>query len=200
MRLQTVSKLDLRDRIALRFLRDPARCDTAPQRAAFVALGTHARNLGGAILALDNDYASQAELCLLGLIANVQREQPVVACAVAPGLRAPIAACASALSAHDLQLGYPTAMRLMKIADDRFVIGTRPFHRDYSARREAPVSPMARTPRATAVDVVRQHGVATSQDLRRAGISGQATNQLLRRGLIGRLPWGTYYAIPGSDG
>ncbi|WP_298670704.1 hypothetical protein [uncultured Sphingomonas sp.] len=156
-----------------------------------------ARALGADIHDLGSTYASQGELCLLGLLALYQRSHPDLTCTIDERLRKAIQDCAICLSGEGLELGYSAAMRLTSVANEKLVRDVRPIPRE--KLRSAVESPVAMAPAqlgpsfVTALALVRKKGLATAHDLQRLGVPRQIIGQMHRKGLLRCLRTGVYY-------
>ncbi len=202
MRLPLVSKLGTRERPTLRLLRGAGRGGAAPATLdAFARLHARARECGAVIHDARSIYASENELCLLGLLAINQRSQLDFSCKVERRLRPALRACARCLTDEGLELGYNVALRLTVVADEKLVQNVRPMPRDgpsdKSRRRESRClsAPSSGDRSLTeALVYVRLKGLVTSYDLQRLGLSRQVISQMCKNGVLRSLRTGVYYS------
>ena len=199
MRVFRVARLASRERHVIGLLRgaDPA-VVSSDMHALFRQFCDAASTIGYRPAAMDCVCTTQQELCLLGCLASLQRENSDVLIRVGEPIRPIALLCARRLGLESIHLPHATISRLAGLTETCAALSLVPvpttFHQPKPARRPLPPSPGSVQERALAI--VRELGISSSRDLARSGVSRQVVSLMFKRGLLMRVGTGMYRASP----
>ena len=199
MRVFGLVRLPSRERFVIGLLRgaDPAAA-SGELLVLFHRLRTAAGELGFRPGPLTGAYVSQHELCLLGCIAAMQRENPDALLKIGRAIRAPALACARRLGSEGVHLNHAAISRLSGMADacEDLTVSTAPLVQAHPRSRRRPLPPTPGSLQEKALGFVRGRGNASSRELAGFGVSRQVVNLMFKRGLLVRVSTGVYRATP----
>lgn len=199
MRVFSLARLTSRERYVIGLLRgaDPVSA-SGELLALFDRLRTTAGALGFRPGPLTGAYASRQELCLLGCIAAMQRENPDVLLKIGGAIRAPALACARCLGSEGVHLNHAAISRLSGMAEacEDLTVSTAPLVQVHPRSRRRPLPPTPGSLQERALGFVRGRGNASSRELAGFGVSRQVVNLMFKRGLLVRVRTGVYCATP----
>ncbi|OUC52911.1 hypothetical protein CA262_20125 [Sphingobium sp. GW456-12-10-14-TSB1] len=197
MRVFRVARLAARERHVIGLLRgaDPTAV-SSDMHTLFRRLCVAASAIGYRAAAIDCACTTRQELCLLGCLAALQRDNPDVLLRVADPIRPITLLCARRLQAEGIHLSHATISRLSGLPDACAELAISPvpttFQQPKLVRRPLPPAPGSVQERA--LDLVRTYGVTSSRELAASGISRQVVSLMFKRGLLVRVGTGNYRA------
>lgn len=194
--MHRLSRLASRERHVIGLLRgaDLAFVDN-DLRDLFGQLRTAAAAIGFRSAPRGCAYVTREELCLLGVIAGMQRVNPDLTVRVTKAMRAPAFGCARRLAETGVQLSSATFARLsgMAVTCDELSISVTPIIKP--PKRSRPVHPpMPGSLQAKALSFIRTRGPTSSRDLAAVGVSRQVVSLMFKRGVLERVRMGVYRA------
>lgn len=147
---------------------------------------------------LTGAYVSQHELCLLGCIAAMQRENPDALLRIGRAIRTPALACARRLGSEGVHLNHAAISRLSGMAEacENLSVCTAALVQAHPRSRPRPLPPSPGSLQEKALGFVRGRGNASSRELAGFGVSRQVVNLMYKRGLLVRVRTGVYRATP----
>jgi hypothetical protein len=197
MRVFSLARLTSRERYVIGLLRgaDPGSA-SGGLLALFDRLRTTAGELGFRPGPLTGAYASRQELCLLGCIAAMQRENPGVLLKISGAIRTPTLACARRLAFEGVHLNHASISRLSSMIDacKELSVSTAPLLQVRPRSQRRPLPPMPGSLQEKALTFVCSRGIASSRDLAALGVSRQVVSLMFKQGLLVRVRTGVYRA------
>lgn len=199
MRVFGLARLTPRERFVISLLRGAGPAAASGEvLVLFHRLRTAAGALGFCAGPITGAYASQHELCLIGCISALQRENPDVHLKIGQTIRSPALACARRLGDEGLHLSHAAIYRLSGIPEacKQLCVSTVSLVQAHPRSRQRPLPPMPGSLQEKALGFVRARGNASSRDLAKVGISRQIVSLMFKRGLLVRVRTGVYRAAP----
>ncbi len=198
MRALSLSRLTSRERHVIGLLReaDPAVAKgalTAPFRTLREALARIGYRAGSGA----GIYATRQELCLLGVLAALQRDQADVTIRLDASLRPIAHDCARALVREDMYLRHAALARLGGYVETcRELLIDLVAVRSPVQRRTAIRLPTPGTSQAMALRFVQERGATATRDFIEHGVSRQTISMMHKHGVLERVRYGVYCAAP----
>ena len=199
MRVFRVARLAPRERHVIGLLRgaDPVAV-SSDLHALFRRLRLAASEMGYRPAATDCVCTTQQELCLLGGLAALQRNNPGALIKVGEAIRPIALLCARQLDIEGIHLPHTAIGRLAGLTETCTELSLLPmpmnFHQPKPVRRALPPPPGSVQARALAI--VHELGSSSSRDLAKSGVSRQVISLMFKRGLLVRVGTGLYRASP----
>lgn len=198
MRVFGLARLSARERYVIGLLReaDPAR---APGELSdlFDRLRIAIPKIGYRQGPSDSKFATTHELCLLGALAGLQREQVDLGIRLDPRLHRHAIDCARVLIREGIVLRHAAFVRLSGLPE---ACGELSINLTAAPRRSPHRStiklPTPGTIQARALHFVQGRGATSTRDFCDYGISRQIVSVMHKRGVLERVRFGLYRAAP----
>jgi hypothetical protein len=199
MRVFGLARLTSRERYVIGLLRgaDPV-ATSGELLVLFHLLRIVAQGRGFRLGQITCTYATRHELCLLGCIAALQRENPDVLLKIGSAIRAPALACARRLMSEGVHLSHAAISRLSGMAEacKELTVSTTPLVQGHLRSSRPPLPPIPGSLQEKVLGFVRSRGDTSSRDLAGFGASRQVVSLMFKRGLLVRVRTGVYCAVP----
>ncbi len=203
MRVFSLSRLASRERYVIGLFRgaDPA-ATTSELPALFHQFRLAGSTIGFRPAPVGCVYVTSHELCLLGIIAGLQRDNPGVTIRISKAVHPVALACARRLAHDGVYLTHATLARLSGLneACQELSISVSPVIGLPSKPRRPSFPPSPGTLHAQALGFARARGHASSRDFARLGVSRQVVSLMFKRGLLVRVRVGVYQAASETRG
>ncbi|MAF63411.1 MULTISPECIES: hypothetical protein [Pseudomonadota] len=199
MRVFSLSRLAPRERYVIGLFRgaDPT-ATTGELPALFHQLRLAGSAIGFRPAPIGCVYVTGHELCLLGIIAGLQRDNPGMAITISKAVRPVALACARRLAHDGVYLTHATLARLAGLTEmcEELSVSISPVTNLPLKRTRSPYFPSPESLQAKALGFVRARGHTSLGDLAGFGVSRQVVSLMFKRGLLVRVRTGVYQAAP----
>lgn len=198
MRVFRLARLAARERYVIGLLRGPDPAVATDELAVlFDSLRAAIARFGFRAGPRDSGYSTMHELCVLGVLAGLQREQADLTIGLDRSVRPIALGCARELAGRGVHLHHATLFRLTGYAEACRELSIRVATVRHSpVRRRAISLPSPGTLQARALRFVQSRGATSTRELVDYGVSRQVVSLMHKRGVLDRVRTGIYQASP----
>lgn len=198
-----MSQLASRDRHVIRLLRgDDAAAEAGELLNLFHQFRSAVSAIGFRPSPIGCVYVSRHELCLLGILAGLQRNNPSMTIKISKAVHPIALACARRLAQEDLALAHASLARLSGLTEtcEDMSVSISPIAHLARETMRPPHPPLPGTLQAKALGFARGRSETSSRDFASFGVSRQVVSLMFKRGVLIRVRAGIYRAASETVG